>query len=84
MGSTHTVSCDGHAAEALLAGHQRKHFRRTLNFVVLNLGPYLAKWRMQEVRDLMINADCSMGVIAETSGYQSEAALRKAFRAIAG
>jgi len=45
---------------------------------------YLAEWRMQEARDLLMNTDRSIGVIAETCGYQSEVAFRKAFRAITG
>lgn len=45
---------------------------------------YLAEWRMQEARDLLLNTDRSIGAIAEACGYQSEVAFRKAFRAITG
>lgn len=45
---------------------------------------YLAEWRMQEARELLINSDRSIGAIAEACGYQSEVAFRKAFRTITG
>lgn len=45
---------------------------------------YLAEWRMQEARDLLLNTDRSIGAIAEACGYQSEVAFRKAFRSITG
>ena len=45
---------------------------------------YLAEWRMQEARDMLMNTDLSIGSIADACGYQSEVAFRKAFRVITG
>ncbi len=41
---------------------------------------YLTKWRMNEARRLMQTTQLSVAHIAEKSGYESEAAFRKAYR----
>lgn len=45
---------------------------------------YIAQWRMQEAANLLERSDLSVAIIAEQSGYASEVAFRKAFRAIMG
>ncbi|MCF6457393.1 AraC family transcriptional regulator [Pseudoalteromonas sp. MMG024] len=41
---------------------------------------YLVKWRMINARKLLITSDLSIAQIAEQSGYESEAAFRKAYK----
>ena len=41
---------------------------------------YLVKWRMIEARKLLMTTDKSVFEIAQISGYESEAAFRKAFK----
>jgi AraC family transcriptional activator of mtrCDE len=41
---------------------------------------YLTKWRMTEARRLLTNTALSTAQVAEKSGYESEAAFRKAFK----
>lgn len=45
---------------------------------------YLSLWRMAEARRLLVNSDLSTAQIAEMSGYDSEAAFRKAFKSTQG
>ena len=45
---------------------------------------YLAEWRMHEAQDLLQRSELSMAEIAFQTGYQSEAAFRKAFKSIVG
>lgn len=45
---------------------------------------YLGYWRMQQAKHLLRTTHQSMLEIAETCGYQSEAAFRKAFKKITG
>ena len=45
---------------------------------------YLAAWRMREARLLLKTSNYSMADIAERSGYESEAAFRKAYKKIVG
>lgn len=45
---------------------------------------YLGEWRMREAAELLRNTGESMADIAETVGYRSEIAFRKAFRNIMG
>jgi len=45
---------------------------------------YLADWRMTEARRLLATTRMSTAQVAERSGYQSEAAFRKAFKNILG
>ena len=41
---------------------------------------YLLSWRMVIARKMLITSDISIAEIAEKSGYDSEAAFRKAFK----
>ncbi|MEC8327454.1 MAG: AraC family transcriptional regulator [Pseudomonadota bacterium] len=41
---------------------------------------YLIKWRMINARKLLITSDLTIAQIAEQSGYESEAAFRKAYK----
>ena len=45
---------------------------------------YLAEWRMQEASDMLRSSDTSIATIADSVGYSSEMAFRKAFRKITG
>ncbi|MEQ8858502.1 MAG: AraC family transcriptional regulator [Pseudomonadales bacterium] len=45
---------------------------------------YLSLWRMSEAKRLLRKTEQSMAAIAEATGYQSEPAFRKAFRAVVG
>ncbi len=45
---------------------------------------YLSKWRMSEARRLLKNTSLSVAQIAEKSGYETEAAFRKAYKNIMG
>ncbi|GAB5412859.1 MAG: AraC family transcriptional regulator [Congregibacter sp.] len=45
---------------------------------------YLASWRMTEARRLLRTTSLSTAQVAEKSGYESEAAFRKAFKSILG
>ena len=45
---------------------------------------YLTLWRMAEARRLLTTTDLSTARIADMSGYESEAAFRKAFRKTQG
>lgn len=45
---------------------------------------YLAAWRMQEAKHLLVTTSQSMVEISEHCGYESEAAFRKAYRKIVG
>ena len=45
---------------------------------------YLAHWRMQVAIDLLTTTDTSVAGIADSVGYQSEAAFRNAFRKLVG
>lgn len=56
-------------------------FRRKMGLPPMR---YLALWRMSEARRLLRTTSQSMAAIAESTGYQSEPAFRKAFRAIVG
>ena len=45
---------------------------------------YLSKWRMSEARRLLKTTTLSVAQIAEKSGYETEAAFRKAYKNIMG
>ena len=45
---------------------------------------YVTLWRMAEARSLLATTDLSTAQIAERSGYESEAAFRKAFKKMQG
>lgn len=47
-------------------------------------GKYLTHWRMSEARRLLRSSDLSTAQIAERSGYESDAAFRKAFKKTLG
>lgn len=49
---------------------------------LVNVSPmkYLTQWRMVEARKLLTTTDMSVAQIADISGYESEAAFRKAFK----
>jgi AraC-like DNA-binding protein len=58
-----------------------KHFADTLG-----CGPieYLAQWRMMEARRLLAEPRKSVAAVADTLGYKTEAAFRRAFKRITG
>lgn len=66
------------AEEALMS---RSSFADSFSKVV-GLSPmkYLTQWRMSEARRLLQTTQLSVAQIAEKSGYESEAAFRKAYR----
>jgi len=66
------------AGEALMS---RSNFSDSFSKVV-GLSPmkYLTQWRMNEARRLLQTTQLSVAQIAEKSGYESEAAFRKAYR----
>jgi AraC family transcriptional activator of mtrCDE len=58
-----------------------QYFRKLLGLTPMK---YLSLWRMNEARRLLETSSFSMAQIAERSGYESEAAFRKAFKNILG
>ncbi|MEH6910860.1 MAG: AraC family transcriptional regulator [Oceanicoccus sp.] len=69
---------DSLAKEALMS---RSSFADTFSKIV-GLSPmkYLTRWRMNEARRLLQTTQLSVAQIAEKSGYESDAAFRKAYR----
>lgn len=63
------------------ASMSRSSFADRFNHIA-GLSPmkYLTLWRMAEARRLLTTTDLSAAQIAEKSGYESEAAFRKAFK----
>ena len=45
---------------------------------------YATEWQMQSASDLLQTTDLSVSEIAARSGYESEAAFRKAFKKVTG
>lgn len=70
------------AAEAAMS---RSNFADAFSKTV-GLSPmkYLTQWRMNEARHLLKTTQLSVAQIAEQSGYESEAAFRKAYRKTLG
>ncbi len=58
-----------------------QRFRSLLNMTPMK---YLTLWRMSEARRMLQHTQLSMAQIAERTGYESEAAFRKAFRQTIG
>lgn len=58
-----------------------KRFRELIGLTPMR---YLSEWRMHEARDLLQRSELSIAEIAFRTGYQSEAAFRKAFKSIVG
>lgn len=66
------------ADEALMS---RSNFSdKFTSLVGLSPMKYLVKWRMVEAYRLLVNTEKSVADIAQLSGYESEAAFRKAFK----
>jgi len=66
------------AEEALMG---RSSFSETFHREVgLTPMKYLTQWRMNEARQLLMKTRMSVAQIAEKSGYESEAAFRKAYK----
>lgn len=53
---------------------------RFTNLVSVSPMKYVTQWRMVEARKLLTSTEMSVAQIAEISGYESEAAFRKAFK----
>jgi len=71
-------SLDTLAAEALMG---RSSFAEAFQKAVgLTPMKYLTQWRMNEARQLLVKTRMSVAQIAEKSGYESEAAFRKAYK----
>ena len=70
------------AQQALMS---RSAFSSAFNKAV-GLSPmkYLTRWRMSEAKRLLQSSQLSVAQIAEISGYETEAAFRKAYRNIMG
>ncbi len=76
-GAPHTVT-----AMASKAGMSESAFaQRFKNLVGMSSGQYVKHWRMQSAARALSETTRSITDIAEASGYDSEAAFRKAFRA---
>ena len=45
-----------------------------------SVGHYITEWRMQLAREALVSTPLSLAVLAETYGYQSEAAFSRAFK----
>lgn len=63
------------------AGMSRAAFAKRFQ-ELMGMAPmtYVTHWRMQRAYELLIKGDRSVASVAETSGYQAEAAFRKAFK----
>ena len=70
---------------ARLSGMSRAGF--ALNFkkkIGVTPGEYLAHWRMQTARDLLLDRDKSIASVANEVGYESESAFSTAFTRVVG
>ena len=75
-------SLTGLASEA---GMGRSAFAKRFNDLIgMPAMQYLTYWRMQGASDLLKNTNLSVWQIAEQSGYESEAAFRKAYKKTIG
>lgn len=64
-----------------IAGMSRAAFaKRFQELMAMPPMSYVTHWRMQRACELLRSSELSVAAIAESSGYQSEAAFRKAFR----
>ena len=74
----HNWNLESLAEEALMS---RSSFADAFNKIV-GVSPmkYLTQWRMNEARRLLTCTQMSIAQIAERSGYESEAAFRKAYK----
>lgn len=69
------------ASLASKASMSRSNFAdKFTKLVGLSPMKYLLKWRLIEARKLLICSDISIAEIAQLSGYETEAAFRKAFK----
>lgn len=76
-GAPHTVG-----AMASLAGMSESAFSQKFKRLVgMSCGKYVKHWRMQTAARALTETNSSITEISETTGYDSEAAFRKAFRA---
>ena len=67
------------------AGMGRSAFAKRFNDLIgMPAMQYLTHWRMQNASELLKNTNLSVWQIAEQSGYESEAAFRKAFKKTVG
>lgn len=67
------------------AGMGRSAFAKQFNQLIgMPAMQYLTYWRMQNASELLKNTSLSVWQIAEQSGYESEAAFRKAFKKTVG
>lgn len=58
-----------------------KHFQQVTDMTPMQ---YVTRWRMQVAYESLRNSKTSVAVIAEQSGYQTEASFRKAFKETTG
>jgi AraC-like DNA-binding protein len=58
-----------------------KHFQQITDMTPMQ---YVTRWRMQVAYEALRNTKTSVAVIAERSGYQTEASFRKAFKETTG
>ena len=58
-----------------------KHFQRITDMTPMQ---YVTRWRMQIAYETLRNSRTPVSVIAEQSGYQTEASFRKAFKETTG
>jgi AraC-like DNA-binding protein len=70
---------------AAQAGMSRAAFaRRFQQLMAMTPMAYVTHWRMQRAHEWLRSGELSMAAIAERSGYQSEAAFRKAYKQHSG
>jgi len=84
MATIHNKPGAPHNVEALasLAGMSESAFAQKFKRLVgMSCGKYVKHWRMQTAARALVETNLSIAEIASTTGYDSDAAFRKAFRA---